>query len=195
MTAFLKPPDGRKPRRAIFRLHVRKNFVKAARKHFLEIQLELCGIATATHGNPRIDCNDFLYIQSTFFPDFAQLGQHGQTPPTLQKTFPALALQQCCGKIDVKYLYFQSAFRTCAGCGAETAFREANQKVLDESLATRKLRFCLGDSGAASVVYILRGSKLIHCRNVCDVRTASGADQSAVCRSTAGWRTSLPATM
>jgi hypothetical protein len=54
MPAFLEPPDGRKPRRAIFRLPVRKNFVKAARKHFLENRLELSGIAAATHGNPRI---------------------------------------------------------------------------------------------------------------------------------------------
>jgi len=54
MAAFLEPPDGRKTRRAIFRLHARKNFVKAAMTDFLENRLELCGIATATHGNPRI---------------------------------------------------------------------------------------------------------------------------------------------
>jgi hypothetical protein len=79
MAAFLEPPDGRKPRHAIFRRHARKNFVKAARKYFLENRLELCGIATATHGNPRIDCNDFFYIQSTFFPSSAQLGQSIRT--------------------------------------------------------------------------------------------------------------------
>src|SRR5467141_4047176 len=54
MAAFLEPPDGRKTRHAIFRLHVRKNFFKAAMTHFLENRLELCGFATATHGNPRI---------------------------------------------------------------------------------------------------------------------------------------------
>jgi len=35
-------------------------------------------------------------------------------------------------------LYFQSVFRTCARCGAETGFWEANEKVLGESSASRE---------------------------------------------------------
>ncbi len=54
MAAFLEPTDGRKTRREIFRLHVGKNGVEAARKYFRENQLQLCGIATATYGIPRI---------------------------------------------------------------------------------------------------------------------------------------------
>jgi len=47
-------------------------------------------------------------------------------------------------------LYFQSVFRTCARCGAETAFREANEKYLGESSGTRKLSsddICSSGSG------------------------------------------------
>jgi len=35
-------------------MHARKKIVKAAKKHFLENRLELCGIVTATQCNPRI---------------------------------------------------------------------------------------------------------------------------------------------
>jgi hypothetical protein len=54
MAAFLEPPEGRKIRRAIFKLHVRKNFVNATSKNFPANQLQLCGIQKAQHGIPRI---------------------------------------------------------------------------------------------------------------------------------------------
>jgi hypothetical protein len=53
MAAFLELPDELKFQHAIFRLRVRKNCLKTTRRHFLENRLELYGIETATHGNPR----------------------------------------------------------------------------------------------------------------------------------------------
>jgi hypothetical protein len=54
MAAFLEAADGRKTRRAIFRLHARNNFAEAAWKIFPGNRLELCGIKTDKHRKPRI---------------------------------------------------------------------------------------------------------------------------------------------